>query len=236
MGRAGHRRARSRAPTASTPSGARATTAERIAGGMAAKRHGADPAAEGQRRADRGGACAGLSPEEAALWARVTATIRPLSREPLPKTEPAQLARRPSPPPIARKPKGPLAAARPDIASRPARSAIGNTLDGELGPASCGSGAGRARPHRSISTATASTAPGRRSTGRWNGPLLNRERVLLLITGHDRRGDPPVERGRIRAAVHDWLAASRHRERIAAVRGAHRRHGGGGSLYVILRR
>ncbi len=62
------------------------------------------------------------------------------------------------------------------------------------------------------------------------------ERVLLLITGHERKGDPPLERGRIRAAVHDWLAVSRHASRIAAVRGAHRRHGGGGSLYIILRK
>ena len=62
------------------------------------------------------------------------------------------------------------------------------------------------------------------------------DRVLLLITGHHRPGDPPVERGRIRAAVHDWLAASRHASNIAAVRGAHRRHGGGGSLYIVLRR
>jgi len=62
------------------------------------------------------------------------------------------------------------------------------------------------------------------------------ERVVLLITGHHRPGDQPVRRGAIRAAVHDWLAASHHSKRIAAVRGAHRRHGGGGSLYVILRR
>jgi DNA-nicking Smr family endonuclease len=62
------------------------------------------------------------------------------------------------------------------------------------------------------------------------------ERVLLLITGHHRPGAPPVQRGKIRAAVHDWLTASRHAGRIAAVRGAHRRHGGGGSLYIVLRR
>lgn len=62
------------------------------------------------------------------------------------------------------------------------------------------------------------------------------ERVVLLITGHHRSGEPPVLRGKIRAAVHDWLAASRHAGDIAAVRGAHRRHGGGGSLYIILRR
>ena len=72
-------------------------------------------------------------------------------------------------------------------------------------------------------------------------PLLEQaiargDRVLLLITGHHRSGEPPVERGKIRAAVHDWLAASRHASSIAAVRGAHRRHGGGGSLYIILKR
>jgi DNA-nicking Smr family endonuclease len=61
-------------------------------------------------------------------------------------------------------------------------------------------------------------------------------RIVLLVTGHHRAGDPPVERGKIRAAVHDWLAVSRHASSIAAVRGAHRRHGGGGSLYIILRR
>ena len=53
------------------------------------------------------------------------------------------------------------------------------------------------------------------------------ERLVLLITGHERPGEPPVRRGAIRAAVHDWLAASRHAGDIAAVRAAHRRHGGG---------
>ena len=62
------------------------------------------------------------------------------------------------------------------------------------------------------------------------------DRVLLLITGHERFGEPPIRRGAIRAAVHDWLAASRHAGEIAAVREAHRRHGGGGSLYIVLRR
>jgi DNA-nicking Smr family endonuclease len=62
-------------------------------------------------------------------------------------------------------------------------------------------------------------------------------RVLLLVTGKpptdDRR---PVGRGAIRAAVGDWLAASRHAGRIAAVRNAHPRHGGQGALYIVLRR
>ena len=66
--------------------------------------------------------------------------------------------------------------------------------------------------------------------------IASGSRVLLLITGHAPRGRAPVERGKIRAAVHDWLAVSRHARHIAAVRSAHPRHGGGGSLYVILRR
>ncbi len=66
--------------------------------------------------------------------------------------------------------------------------------------------------------------------------IAREERVILLITGHQRSGEPPIRRGAIRAAVHDWLEASRHSGAIAAVRGAHLRHGGGGSLYIVLRR
>ena len=62
------------------------------------------------------------------------------------------------------------------------------------------------------------------------------ERVMLLITGHPRPGDHAVGRGKIRAAVFDWLAASPHASSIAAVRPAHGRHGGSGSLYIVLRR
>jgi DNA-nicking Smr family endonuclease len=84
---------------------------------------------------------------------------------------------------------------------------------------------------------------GQNLDGAWNAidrgieaAIAAGDRVILLITGHARPGAPPIERGKIRAAVHDWLAHSRHADRIASVRGAHRRHGGGGSLYLILRR
>jgi DNA-nicking Smr family endonuclease len=66
--------------------------------------------------------------------------------------------------------------------------------------------------------------------------IASGDRLVLLITGHHRPGEAPVQRGKIRAAVHDWLAVSRHAPQIAAVRSAHRRHGGGGSLYLVLRR
>lgn len=61
-------------------------------------------------------------------------------------------------------------------------------------------------------------------------------RLILLITGKPPGPARPVVRGRIRAAVGDWLQASRHAGHIAAVRNAHQRHGGSGALYIILRR
>jgi DNA-nicking Smr family endonuclease len=64
------------------------------------------------------------------------------------------------------------------------------------------------------------------------------DRVILLVTGKPPRpeSERPHARGAIRAAVADWLAASRHAGHIAAVRNAHPRHGGQGALYLILRR
>ncbi len=61
-------------------------------------------------------------------------------------------------------------------------------------------------------------------------------RVLLVVTGKAPRDPAPHERGRIRAAIGDWLASSRHAGHIAAVRNAHPRHGGSGALYIVLRR
>nr|WP_283938446.1 Smr/MutS family protein [Sphingomonas alba] len=173
-----------------------------------------------------------MSPEEQALWAKVTETIRPLSRDPLPKVEVSPTLPRPTPPPIAHKPKGSPPKSTPTLA-RP-RPAIANTLDSHWDRRLR---AGSVEPDRVVDL------HGHNLDSAWDSidralerAVVNRERVLLLITGHARPGEPPVQRGRIRAAVHDWLAASRHRGEIAAVRAAHRRHGGGGSLYVILRR
>jgi DNA-nicking Smr family endonuclease len=61
-------------------------------------------------------------------------------------------------------------------------------------------------------------------------------RLLLLVTGKPPGPERPVKRGAIRAAIGDWLAASRHAKAIAAVRNAHPRHGGAGALYIVLRR
>ena len=173
----------------------------------------------------------GLTAEETALWAKVTATIRPLSRElveatttieaALPVLAPGSKDRVPPPPP-----------------AEPARKRSENlheaTLDGGWDRRLS---SGKVQPDRTLDL------PGHSLDRAWEEidrtlerAIASGERIVLLITGHERRGDPPLERGRIRAAVNDWLAASRHSRNIAAVRGAHRRHGGGGSLYIILRK
>ena len=149
------------------------------------------------------GARAQARPEEAELWAKVAATIRPLSREPLKCERSQQPLRRTS-----AKPTGPnrsaSATTRP-VQARPTGPAA--TLDGSW-DRRLRSGR-RARPGRSIFMAITSTRLEAIDRG-LERAIAAGDRVLLLITGHHRPGEPPVERGRIRAAVHDWLAASRH--------------------------
>ena len=170
-----------------------------------------------------------LNPDEAELWARVTATIRPLSRKPTPEpqTEPEPQSDV-KPPPAAAKP-----ARKPPPAPLP-KPRPGTTLDGTWD---------RKLQSGSVTPDRVVDLHGHNLDRAWNAidsglerAIEAGERVVLLITGHSRPGAPPVQRGRIRAAVHDWLAASRHASKIAAVRPAHGRHGGGGSLYIILRR
>lgn len=169
-----------------------------------------------------------LSPEEADLWARVTATIRPLSRRTPPKAEPEKVGAEPQVAKPVSAPKKQRTVAPPP----PARP--GTTLDGSWD---------RKLKSGSVGPDRVLDLHGLTLDKAWSAidmalerSIAAGERVLLLITGHERPGAAPGQRGQIRAAVHDWLAVSRHAPRIAAVRGAHGRHGGGGSLYIILRR
>jgi DNA-nicking Smr family endonuclease len=167
-----------------------------------------------------------LSPEEAELWARVTATIAPLSREKIKPqaSEPAKQLERTTARPLP----------RPSAAAPPQRPRPGATLDGSWDRRLR---TGAIEPDRTLDLHGMNLDQAWRAIdGTLEQSIHRGDRVLLLITGHHRPGEPPVQRGKIRAAVNDWLHASRHAGDIAAVRGAHRRHGGGGSLYIILRR
>ena len=174
-----------------------------------------------------------LDPEEAELWAKVTATIRPLSRTPVKAAMPVPLAQKLPPGPMAPRAKGPPP--RPTLPPLPQKKSLAvATLDGSWDKKLT---KGAVVPDRTLDL------HGHNLDGAWDAidqglerAIAAGDRVVLLITGHYRPGEPPVVRGRIRAVVHDWLAQSRHARHIAAVRGAHPRHGGGGSLYLILRR
>ena len=176
-----------------------------------------------------------LSPDEAELWGRVTASIKPLSRElsstPAAGGEPPKAVdgvQRPARRPLHQAP--PRLGPPPRSGAELNRATLDRTWDKRLR-------SGDVEPDRVLDLHGMNLDSAWRAIDRALERSVNAgDRVLLLITGHHRPGAPPVERGRIRAAVHDWLAASRHASRIAAIPNAHRRHGGGGSLYIILRR
>ncbi len=162
-----------------------------------------------------------LSAEEQALWRKVVDSVRPLEGRVFPSGEA---------PPLAPSRPAPLAAAK-----RPAaRPKLGATLDAGWDRRLA---RGHVQPDATLDLhghdlATAYDLLDRRL----ERAIGDGARLLLLVTGKPPAPERGAGRGRIRAAVGDWLAASRHAGDIAAVRGAHPRHGGAGALYIVLRR
>ncbi len=173
-----------------------------------------------------------LDADEAQLWARVMATVRPLhavaavAAKPKPATAIVPTAAPPQPRPVP----------PPKIAPPAKRVAPGVTLDGGWDRRIAKGGVA---PDVSIDLHghTLASAHALLDTG-LDRAIRGGDRVVLLVTGKPPRpeSERPHARGAIRASVADWLAASRHAGAIAAVRGAHPRHGGAGALYIILRR
>jgi len=178
-----------------------------------------------------------LTPDEAALWARVMASVRPIRPRAPSSTPQATVA----PAPAARSQPQRIAAPNraPTVARAPApsvRPIPGTTLDGSWDKQLS---RGLVSPDRSIdlhghNLATAYAL----LDSALERSVREGDRVLLLVTGKPPvpTSERPHARGAIRAAVGDWLAGSRHAGSIAAVRGAHPRHGGNGALYIVLRR
>lgn len=178
----------------------------------------------------------GLSAEEAALWARVASTVAPLKgRAPAPRAAPQEPT--PLPQPVApAKPKGRVPAPRP-APPLPAPSSPGPGLDSswdrKLARAAIA-------PDFTLDLHghTLDQAHQRLDIGLGQAKAMG-ARLVLLITGKPRpteAADRGSQRGAIRAKVLDWLAAGPHASDIAAIRKAHRRHGGEGALYIVLRR
>lgn len=189
-----------------------------------------------------------LAPEEAALWKRVIATVTPLDRgkaRPLADREKSKdgvVSEAGSMPAAAISSNGLNASSRrTDAPARPQpvparKEASANTLDGSWDRRLS---RGLVTPESSIDLHGHSLASAYdRLDAGLEQAIRQGDRVLLLVTGKPPRpeSERPHARGAIRAAIGDWLKASRHSDRIAAVRGAHPRHGGTGALYIVLRR
>lgn len=185
----------------------------------------------------------GLTLDEADAWETLSATVEPLHAVPAvlggKSAAPARSVKRQPPKFVKPRRTAPAAAVPPlpvATPSRTGRNPRGN-LDshwdrrlkaGEIAPEFSldlhghGLDAAYTRLMRGMMQASATGA-----------------RVILVVTGKARpvdAADRGTSRGAIRAKILDWLAASEHGDNIAAIRKAHRRHGGEGALYIVLRR
>jgi DNA-nicking Smr family endonuclease len=185
-----------------------------------------------------------LGPEESALWKRVAATVAPIAKRAAktPEVPAAPAAPKPAPKsPKGRVPPPPPAPLPPRTPRTPratfARASLDGHWDRRLRK-------GLVRPDMSIDLHghTLASAHGLLEDSLARA-VQRGARVLLVIAGRVRPGPhhPPFHgearpRGAIRAALPDWLAASAHAHAIIATRPAAQLHGGGGAIYVVLRR
>lgn len=182
----------------------------------------------------------GLSREEAALWARIARTVTPLAPVQSPsiksaaaRAEPAPAATQPIAPAPRKQQPQPVPSPQRDAAHPLDRQGLDASWDRKL--ARGGLAPDFTLDLHGLGLAAAHT----RLDGGLSQALSLGARVVLVIAGRPRpaeAADRGSARGAIRAKLIDWLAAGPHASSIAAVRTAHRRHGGAGAVYVVLRR
>lgn len=181
----------------------------------------------------------GLSAEEAAAWARLASTVTPINpprngegdrraRGPVEKAQPKAA---PSSPASLR--QAPLARRLPPPRSGEGLKGLDSHWDRRLKT-------GTQEPDFSLDLhgLTLDQAHTRLESGLDQARSLG-ARLVLVVTGKPRAAeaaDRGQQRGAIRAKMLDWLAAGQHADSIAAIRQAHRRHGGDGALYLVLRK
>ncbi len=185
-----------------------------------------------------------LSPEERALWRRVTADIRvsggglkeePRKIAPSPVREVEPLA--PTEPTARTGPAAPSAQSARRRGAAPARPQLA-TLDGKWDR---DLRTGKVVPDRIVDLHGSTLAQAHDHVlSTLERSIAAGDRLVVIVTGRapaagTSRLDRPL-RGIIRASITDWLLGARFAGQIAAIRPAHARHGGAGALYVVLRR
>lgn len=197
-----------------------------------------------------------LLPDEAELWARVASTVAPLKGRIAPPASAPAPTPASVPLPVAALPRKARSGAASGGAAGAIRAQPGNGAPSSLvhrhpahppldrhGLDSSWDrklGKGEISPDFTLDLhgATLDVAHSRLDHGLAQARMMG-ARLVLLITGKPRvhqAADRGSQRGAIRAKIQDWLALGPHAHAIAAIRAAHRRHGGAGALYVVLRR
>lgn len=174
-----------------------------------------------------------LSPDEETLWTALTRSIRPL-RPPMERLK----VERPAPPPAFPAParKGLMPPSFRAVVASPV-AAPAAVLDSAWEKRIRG---GSLAPEMTIDLHGHSLAAAHARLNQALSAAISRDvRVILVVTGKPPKmggvGDS-TRRGAIRAEIGQWLATSSYATSVASVRIAHRRHGGEGALYIILRR
>ncbi len=197
-----------------------------------------------------------LTPEETSLWRRAMRTTEPLPGQHLPEPPPPQPAKkaanghtRPTPPSGIQAPQAP-----PHPKAKPSKSKTAKPSAPD--PLAAGLDAATARRVRRGRVAVDVTidlhgmrqADAHAALTRFiTAAVLRGARCALVITGKGGRADhhdddAPFMRparagdGILRRQVPLWLRDEPLRSRIFAVERAHQRDGGGGALYVFLKR
>ncbi|MXP47531.1 DNA mismatch repair protein MutS [Altererythrobacter luteolus] len=184
----------------------------------------------------------GLTADEEAAWAKLASSVEPFEGRRAPKVEPSKKVA-PQAPVIPKRaavkpaptPKIPTPATQPP--PRSARRIGGSSLDSHWDRKLK---AGSIAPDFTLDLHDhyVDAAHTRLDSGMHQARSMG-ARLVLVITGRPRpveAADRGSKRGVIRAKILDWLAAGDHADAIAAIRKAHRRHGGEGALYVVLRK
>ena len=179
----------------------------------------------------------GLSEEEAAAWARLARTVTPLEKArprkpativpdpaPVAAPKPAKVVKGRVPPPLPPRATAPVPHSDPGLDSHWERRLARSSTEPDF--------------TLDLHGHTLEQAHRRLDQGLMQARAMQ-ARLVLVVTGKPRpvdAADRAEKRGAIRAKIVDWLAAGPHASSIAAIRKAHRRHGGEGALYLVLKR
>jgi DNA-nicking Smr family endonuclease len=173
-----------------------------------------------------------ISPEDSALWDEIAKSVRPLAGRRKTAMGPAE--ERETPGPSSKAPERPLRTLAPAVQppkGPPPLAPLDRRMRQKLSRGSAGID-GRVDLHGHTQ------AEARHRLLRFLQAAQDRgDKLVLVITGKGSRGDTPDgERGVLKRQVPLWLALPEFRALVVGFEESAPQHGGGGALYVRIRR